>query len=736
MSQRINCIITVHGMGEPLPNSTLMPVAERIAQEVCKDLVGDTLTLGLLSGLTGINGPKNPSFIPCIQLNGVSLEPQPGARPAIFPIPKFGGGDLYFADIFWSGITSSDTFDAVGDSLPHWTGCLLNRLDRKHKTVPGHKATWWVLDMLFLLRQTIVFAEKILALRFKELNKVVFGKYLGDVQLYAEFSHCRGEGVRLFHDTMEKIHKRLNPDPKNPNRIEYTVIAHSLGTVMALDSLMLAHANPQDWDPPSRGDSEKDAGPKMESKDLPFPGYDNGKPYPKLDWIDSVKAFVTLGSPIDKFLTLWWYNYLYLLDPRWILKRSPDRRIKHYNFCDEQDPVGHRLDFARTAPAFKAVFETPEKGKAEPSKWNDLVYNHSPVPGGAHTSYWKDQALFKMILDKVIRPEVPENIDKPALDAFRPYRRWTYFLILLIHFYLVPVFCIGLCHFTLTWALTAASWNSIALGTLAFLVALWASRELILLNLGWRRILKQGSRFAPKLPVQGSDWPKPFNLLSPLLHDRDVHGAIARWTWPVLALLNWTVCFKVLPALWRDKTAMQILKDAGIPVLILSAAVFLFLFFLVKKAFKFTADTRKTPPSLLKDIVRFRFAEFAWLTVALLPFFLTLFTPTRQWAADKLYWLSAWVPAWSLLSGKLLLYQGVLLQISAVCWVEVSSLHYWLKRRLNQGCYTQGPGKDWQSDFAEYAKEPAAPAPSGEGSGPDGSAPGTEVAEFQAAKPG
>jgi hypothetical protein len=45
-------------------------------------------------------------------------------------------------------------------------------------------------------------------------------------------------------------------------------------------------------------------------------------------WIDDVKSFVTLGSPIDKYLVMWWMNYKYLLSPaNWLVPR--DDEIKH-----------------------------------------------------------------------------------------------------------------------------------------------------------------------------------------------------------------------------------------------------------------------------------------------------------------------------------------------------------------------------------------------------------------------
>ena len=41
--------------------------------------------------------------------------------------------------------------------------------------------------------------------RFKEMKELVFVKFLGDVQLYGEYSRCRGRAVRRFHELMARV---------------------------------------------------------------------------------------------------------------------------------------------------------------------------------------------------------------------------------------------------------------------------------------------------------------------------------------------------------------------------------------------------------------------------------------------------------------------------------------------------------------------------------------------------
>ena len=101
----------------------------------------------------------------------------------------------------------------------------------------------------------------------------------------------------------------------------YTILAHSLGTVMSMDALMYGHLSKEVYEFPGK------------FSNLPFPGYanqyekvnehnppddsyrwlqQNCKNYLGEKWIDNVDTFITLGSPIDKFLTIWWQNYIYL----------------------------------------------------------------------------------------------------------------------------------------------------------------------------------------------------------------------------------------------------------------------------------------------------------------------------------------------------------------------------------------------------------------------------------------
>ena len=133
---------------------------------------------------------------------------------------------------------------------------------------------------------------------------------------------------------------------------------------------------------------------------------------PLLTWRGCVKNFITLGSPIDKYHVLWWQKYLHMglkrngsyPEPEWQngvdgWLDAPDQKINHYNFCDEQDPVGHNLDVAQGTKNYGEIFD-PQL---------DIVFRRYAKPGAAHVMYWDDKELFQKLIDHVISSDKNAN---------------------------------------------------------------------------------------------------------------------------------------------------------------------------------------------------------------------------------------------------------------------------------------------------------------------------------------
>jgi|GEM_PF-998879 len=163
-------------------------------------------------------------------------------------------------------------------------------------------------------------------------------------------------------------------------------------------------------------DPEDSSSEVMSQSSLEQPPVFNGltpKGIPLLLWRKQVKTFITLGAPIDKFVAMWHQNYLHLglnikgytTPARWHLPCEcqydfPEllscRTIRHYNFCDEQDPVGHHLDLTRRTTLYGKFFSTADIAR------RDVVYRRYAVPGLAHIMYWDDGELFKGILREIL----------------------------------------------------------------------------------------------------------------------------------------------------------------------------------------------------------------------------------------------------------------------------------------------------------------------------------------------
>lgn len=509
-------VIVVHGIGEQRKNETVLSVVNRFAEarhgKTEKD-ISDILTLGKALGQTGKEKktgdcrylpPKN-DFQPWLEFEGIPQNPAAPipSTPFLGEPPCTPGNNLRFIDMCWADIMQNDYGDVGQDVLP-WAKGLLGRLRRKDEwahanNTPGATVPKWVLKTLGLLVETLILTGKAMSFRLKDAKDLIFTKFLGDVQQYGEYSRCRGQAVRRFHKLMTRVHHQHLQDHPHIDP-QYTVIAHSLGTVMSMDAILYARAQ--------RAVRE---GNLSISPNLPFEGYlkegentliennkqgsltaDEQKKYQDemleelLDakWIDHLKSFVTLGSPIDKYLIMWWMNYKYLTEPAsWLEPEKP--RIDHYNYCDEQDPVGHELDVAATAPGFASVFHTHE----------DRVFTRYVIPGAAHNEYWKDLNLFKWILHKTVDQSAGTPPKEPEWFVPKVYKR-----VLDITYVGIPFAAILLAYFSFTWVM-AQNDNSLQSQALAFLIfvgALWLGKRLIEFTVWWRQVLRAKSNKAWK----------------------------------------------------------------------------------------------------------------------------------------------------------------------------------------------------------------------------------------------
>jgi len=484
-------VVVVHGIGEQRKNETVLAVVNRFAEARRAGQASGGLTLGLATGQTGKENteggcrypPPPDDFQPWLEFKGIPAVPAPGLGRFLGE-PDTTGENLRFIDLWWADVLRRDFAD-VGQAPGEWTAGLLARLEQKKAgALPDEQPPTWAIVTVREIRELALRVETLLRAKAQALGKQIFNDFLGDVQVYGEYVHCRGLAVRRFHRLMARVEaahaaefaRRNGRGPGEDEKPRYTVLAHSLGSVMALDALLYAHAREELRETPSPG-----------GHDLPFPEYvstgdlaskDPKVPVKDTSWIRRVDAFVTLGSPIDKYLVLWWQNYRYLnvphlwMDPA-LREARKTGRIRHFNYADEQDPVGHNLDVAATAPAMLEVFDRAE----------DVVFNRYRVPGVAHVAYWEDRELFAWILQRAVDGGLggtpPRWFDPGAY-------RWA----LIYSYRLLPLALLLLSYFALSWAFYTSSWHQTALAGLAVALFAWIGGPLLRLAVWWRQLAR------------------------------------------------------------------------------------------------------------------------------------------------------------------------------------------------------------------------------------------------------
>jgi len=234
-----------------------------------------------------------------------------------------------------------------------------------------------------------------------DLDKVI-KDYLDDVQLVAEFKEQSGLVIHRFSKQLDAIYQEVTELGVQP---EIYLVTHSEGTVVALLGLLSAICG----------------------KD---PVHGAARP----PWLDAVRGWMTIGSPIDKHLVLWPELFEDLTtpvhQPRTQAANANPTLIEWRNYYDLGDPIGFKLSKARE------VFNTdPDDPKASRSPWHwfnfpethDHGFTRSLFPGKAHTDYWDDPAVFGHFTQHVVYRDAPAP-PKRADHAYDhpPGDRWLH----------------------------------------------------------------------------------------------------------------------------------------------------------------------------------------------------------------------------------------------------------------------------------------------------------------------
>jgi hypothetical protein len=281
--------------------------------------------------------------------------------------------DYVFTEVYWAGVPREivERGHELEGTQP-WIRTLIGRVQRQamaRETLSDRdfemieQVLKEMLESIAVLGRVFYLAGK-MGIFYFDLDQVL-RDFLGDVQIVTEFKDSHREILALFNRQMATVKKQY-PDA------EIYFVAHSEGTVVTLLGLLHALCDAE--------------GP---------------------DWLPNVRGLMTIGSPIDKHLTLWPELFASLAVPQ----RRPARPIPWRNYYDHGDPIGFELDQARAhfaePTAWRGVFDFEAK--------DDRGFSRYPFPGKAHNDYWHDPEVFAHFIQEVVSPEkLPPNAQEPV----------------------------------------------------------------------------------------------------------------------------------------------------------------------------------------------------------------------------------------------------------------------------------------------------------------------------------
>ncbi len=491
-------VIVVHGIGEQRFNSTLTPVINRFAQVRLKqaqpkrESFRDVVSLGMVTGQMGYPSKKPGGTTFCGNRAWAEFENirSDGRKINTFEgLPSDSGENIRFVELYWADILN-EGFEQSGQGLEAWTNAILGRFENRQKPEDN-----WFIQVLDQVRITLIFLSRMLQIQAPGIRRLIFDKFLGDVQIYGENAQVRAKAIARFHNLMEKIerqhYEQEGKTSKRPPR--YIIIGHSLGSVLALDALVYAHMRrriSRDSLPPALANSlpaHREYQEEYRDQQNVNQPTQNTEIYGE-DWIGRVASLVTLGSPIDKFLQIWPPNFRFWgqkdhpsteLDAIFEHRNTP---IRHYNYCDEQDPVGNALDVLPHMPAYQRFFSLQE----------DVMFSRYKVPGAAHNEYWQDEALFERLIHYTIdRDHYPE--DKPQNPPEWNPGILHYSQLAFTSYFMLPLISMGITSVLLIlgWYLSESSYWILSIALALVIVEItYIFRRMSSLSIWWRQMMR------------------------------------------------------------------------------------------------------------------------------------------------------------------------------------------------------------------------------------------------------
>ncbi len=387
-------VVAIHGVGDQSHAETIRSVATQFGSRVHPPL--PLMPLGYFS----VEGAK-------VKVSGLDLPPcQPGDTDyaQMQELGAIGFAEVYWADIPRGAVKAGDTIEET----KAWARTIVSRCEgvyRKReqdaRVVPHDfdrvaGVIEEMVESVDVIENLCTVAAKMGLFKFEVAP--LLRDYVNDVQVVTEFPALREKIVGRFHKAMAGLVEEMGSEDGLP---EIYIVAHSEGTVISFMALLQALADLPVRDPEPAADAPE-------------------APLVPTDWIDHVRGYMTIGSPIDKHLLLWER----LWDPfrpragQSVFVRTPRQRIDWRNYYDHGDPVGFQLD---TAYEFLRewgcqAFEFPAS--------HDMGFARYAMPGKAHVDYWHDGQVFGHFIENVVLrpPSVPTGSGSGTGDRLDPTR--------------------------------------------------------------------------------------------------------------------------------------------------------------------------------------------------------------------------------------------------------------------------------------------------------------------------
>jgi len=398
MKEYDDILVAIHGIGGQSRNTTVRAVATRLAHSSASLGQGDELPP---------LAPQPLGWFYTDVRGAVKVAPLDTFDSPANPLARIGFTEVFWADIPQEVVKEGRTMEET----KAWARTVVARAraickrsiraraargnsERSAIVEPDFSLAAEVLDevidTIYTLENLSFIAEKAGLMKF-ELDEVI-QEYLGDVQIVTEFALFRYDIISRFHSAMQQIHD----DYPTAN---LHIVAHSEGTVVSFLGLLHALSGQRLAPPNAEG------GAKLVPLGLIPP------------WLKKVRGYLTIGSPIDKHILLWPALFSsFEFTPACEFFRS-GARIKWRNYYDYGDPVGFKLDTARS------WLEQRECKPFEFEEKDDIGFARYCLPGKAHNDYWEDGAVFEHFIRDVIKHEgaaAPKPATRPMVYVLSP----------------------------------------------------------------------------------------------------------------------------------------------------------------------------------------------------------------------------------------------------------------------------------------------------------------------------